>query len=212
VPLWVVLLRLLWRERVSRVTLAGVGLGFVGVALLVAPGGRPENAPLWSLAVLIAAAASWATGSFLTGKAPMPRDLFVSATLQMLLGGALMIAIGLAVGEGGELDLAAVSGRSIAGFVYLVIGGSLIAFTAYVWLLKNVPISTVTTYAFVNPVVAVLLGWAILGEEITTTIVVAAAVIVTSVAFVVRQETTTPEAHDARPDELAEGLEAAEPH
>jgi drug/metabolite transporter (DMT)-like permease len=212
VPLWVVLLRLLWRERVPAATLGGVGLGFVGVALLVVPGDRPGNAPLWSLLVLIAAAASWGSGSFLTSRVPLPRDLLVATTLEMLLGGALMIAAGLIAGEASEFDLASVSGRSVVGFVYLVTVGSLLAFTAFVWLLKNVPVSTVATYAFVNPVVAVLLGWAILDEEITTSIVVAAIVIVASVAFVVRKETTRPAAHTAAPGEVAEALDAAEPH
>jgi drug/metabolite transporter (DMT)-like permease len=196
---------------VPAATLGGVGLGFVGVALLVVPGNRPGNAPLWSLLVLIAAAASWGSGSFLTSHVPLPRDLLVATTLEMLLGGALMIAAGLIAGEASDFDLAGVSGRSVAGFVYLVTVGSLLAFTAFVWLLKTVPVSTVATYAFVNPVVAVLLGWAILDEEITTTIIVAAIVIVASVAFVVRKETTRPAARTAAPGEVAEALDAAEP-
>ena len=210
VPLWVVLFRMVTRERVSRVTLAAVALGFAGIALLVAPGGRPGNAALWSLVVLIAAAAAWATGSFMTGRVPLPRDLFVAAALQMLLGGLVLGAAGLVAGEANDVHADGLSGRSIAAFLYLVIFGSLVAFTAYVWLLKNVPISTVTTYAFVNPIVAVFLGWAVLDEEITGTVVLATAVIVTSVAFVVRQETTEPEA-EAAPGEIAEALDAAEP-
>jgi drug/metabolite transporter (DMT)-like permease len=211
IPLCVIVLRLLWREQVAAVTLAGVGLGFAGVGLLVIPGDRPENAPLWSVLVLLAAAASWATGSFLSGYVALPGDVLVAAALEMLIGGALLIACGLAAGEAPRLDVASLSGRSIASFAYLVVTGSLLAFTAYVWLLQNVRISTVATYAFVNPVVAILLGWAVLGEEITTSVVVGAIVIVASVAFVVRQETTAP-AETASPAEIAEAFDAAEPH
>lgn len=211
IPLWVIVLRLVWRERVPAVTLAGVGLGFVGVAVLVVPGNRPGNAPLWSVLVLLAAALSWALGSFLSGRVRLPADVVVSATLEMLIGGTFLIVCGLAAGETSSVHLGDVSGRSIASFAYLVAAGSLLAFTAYVWLLQNVRISTVATYAFVNPVVAVLLGWAILGEEITASIVVGATVIVASVAFVVRQETTAPT--EARPPvEVAECIDAAEPH
>jgi drug/metabolite transporter (DMT)-like permease len=189
VPLFVILLRLVWRERVALGTLAGVGLGFVGVALLVAPG-RPAGAPLWSVLLLVASAASWASGSFLSSHVPLPRDPAVSATLEMVLGGALMIGAGLAAGEASDLDLASVSGRSLAAFVYLVVAGSLIAFTAYVWLLQNAPISTVATYAFVNPVVAVCLGWAILDERVTGAMLAGATLIVATVAFVVRKESS----------------------
>jgi drug/metabolite transporter (DMT)-like permease len=212
IPLWVIVFRLVARERVGALTMVGVGIGFAGVGLLVVSGDRPGNAPLWSVLVLVVAAASWAGGSFLSGRVALPSDVVVSAALEMLLGGALLVVAGLAAGEAPKLHLAALSGRSIAGFVYLVVAGSLLAFTAYVWLLQNVPVSTVATYAFVNPVVAVLLGWAILGEDVTTTVVVGAGVIVASVAFVVRQETTKPETASAAPTTAAESVDAAEPH
>jgi drug/metabolite transporter (DMT)-like permease len=211
IPLWVIVLRLIWRERVAAVTLAGVGLGFLGVALLVVPGDRPENAPLWSVLVLLAAALSWALGSFLSGRVTLPADVIVSATLEMLIGGGLLVVCGLAAGEATSVHAGDLSVKSLASFAYLVVAGSLLAFTAYVWLLQNVRISTVATYAFVNPVVAVLLGWAILGEDITTSIVVGATVIVASVAFVVRHETTAP-VESASPAEVAECIDAAEPH
>ena len=188
VPLWVVVLRLLWRDRVPAVTLAGVGAGFAGVAFLVAPGGRPGGIALWSLLTLVAASAAWALGSFLSRHVPLPRDVFVAIAAEQVLGGLLLVAVGLAAGEGPKLHPEAFSGRSIVAFVYMVTAGSLLAFTAYVWLLHNAPISTVATYAFVNPVVAVLLGWAILSERLTVGIVIAAAVIVASVWLVVKTE------------------------
>jgi drug/metabolite transporter (DMT)-like permease len=188
VPLWVVVLRALAGERVAAVTLGGVGVGFVGVALLVVPSDRPEGAPLWGLLLLAAAATSWAVGSFLSKKVALPGDAFVSTGVQMLLGGGVMVAIGLVSGEAAEVRMGSVSLDSALAFAYLVVIGSLVAFTSYVWLLQNAPISTVATYAYVNPVIALFLGWAILSEEITATMFVAAAVIVASVAAVVREE------------------------
>src|SRR3712207_1703288 len=106
----------------------------------------------------------------------------------MLLGGLAMALVGLAVGEGGDVHFAEFSTDSVLAFLYLTFIGSLLAFTAYVWLLRNAPISTVATYAYVNPVIAIFLGWAILSEEITVSVVAGAAAIVLSVAAVVRQE------------------------
>jgi drug/metabolite transporter (DMT)-like permease len=199
VPLWVILLRLLWRERVPRVTLFGVAAGFAGVAFLVAPGGRPGGIPLWSLLTLVAASAAWASGSFLSRHVPLPRDVFVAIAAEQVLGGLLLVIVGLAAGEGSKLHPEAFSGRSIGAFVYMVTAGSLLAFTAYVWLLHNAPISTVATYAFVNPVVAVLLGWAVLSEKLTVAMLVGATVIVASVALVVRKE--SPTGGEARPSD-----------
>jgi drug/metabolite transporter (DMT)-like permease len=187
VPLWVVIFRLAASERVARATLFGVGMGFVGVAVLALPGGS-GSAPLWGTLTLVAAAFCWAAGSFLSTRLPLPRDPLLTTTAQTLIGGAIATVAGLLAGEGGDLRLGHISVRSAAGFVYLVLAGSLLAFTAYVWLLKNAPLSTVATYAYVNPVVAVLLGWAVLSENLTTSILVGSAIVVASVAFVIRRE------------------------
>ena len=188
VPLWVVLLRTAHRESVSWVTRAGVAVGFAGLAVLVLPGDRPGDAPLWGVLLIVAAAASWASGSFYSQRVALPADALGSTAWQMLFGGLAMVAVGLAVGEGGDVDLAAFSTDSILAFLYLIFAGSLLAFTAYVWLLKNAPISTVATYAYVNPLIALLLGAAILDEEVTATMLVGAAAIVLSVAAVVSRE------------------------
>ena len=193
VPLWVVLMRLIERERVPRGTLAGVAVGFAGLAILVLPGDRPGDAPLGGMVVLVLASISWAAGSFHSRRMDLPEDTLVSTAFQMLLGGAVMILVGLAAGEGAEVDLGAFSTRSALAFVYLILAGSLLAFTAYTWLLRNAPISTVATYAYVNPVIAVVLGAAILSEEVTLTVVLGAAAIVASVAAVVRRESSEPE-------------------
>jgi drug/metabolite transporter (DMT)-like permease len=188
IPLWVVVFRLVSRERVPRVTLAGVAAGFAGIGILVAPGSHAAGIALWSLLTLVAAAFCWALGSFLSPRLPLPRDLMLAAAAEQVLGGLVLVVIGFAAGE--SVDVGHWSGRSLGGFAYLVTAGSLLAFTAYIWLLHNVPISTVATYAFVNPVVAVLLGWSILSEKLTVGMLVAAVVIVASVALVVRTERT----------------------
>ncbi len=187
IPLWVIVLRLVWREKVPAVTLAGVGGGFAGVAFLLAPGGRPGGIALWSLLTLVAASAAWALGSFLSRRVSLPKDVFVAIAAEQVLGGLLLLAVGFSAGEG--LHPETFSGRSLGAFAYMVTAGSLLAFTAYVWLLHNVPVSTAATYAFVNPVVAVLLGWSILSEKLTVGILLAAVVIVASVWLVVKTET-----------------------
>jgi drug/metabolite transporter (DMT)-like permease len=189
VPLWVVVMRGATGDPIPRGTLVGVLVGFAGVALLLLPGGAGgERGGIAGFLLLVAASLSWATGTFLSRKVDLPRNPFLSTSVQMLLGGALCIPAGLAVGEAGDVDLANVSGDSFIAFVYLVLIGSLVAFTAYVWLLQHAPVSKVATYAYVNPVIAIFLGAVILSEEITLTIVAGALVIVASVATIVRRE------------------------
>jgi drug/metabolite transporter (DMT)-like permease len=188
VPLWVVLLRSAHGDRVPRMTLAGVVVGFAGLALVVLPGDRPGNAPLWAVLLLVAASLSWGAGSFYSKRLPLPEDALASTAFQMLTGGLAMVVVGLIAGEAGDVHLSKFSGESVLAFAYLIFVGSLLAFTAYVWLLRNAPITTVATYAFVNPVIAIFLGWAILSEDITLNVVAGAAAIVLSVAAVVRRE------------------------
>lgn len=188
VPLWVVVYRAIARERVSATTAISVAIGFVGVALLVLPGDRPEGASLGGALLVVVAGGLWALGSFWSKKVDLPGDAFLSTAWQMLIGGAAMLAVGLAAGEVGDVTSDAFALDSVLALAYLITFGSLLAFTAYVWLLQNAPISAVATYAYVNPVIAIFLGWAILSEEITPLVVAGAAVIVASVAAVVRAE------------------------
>jgi drug/metabolite transporter (DMT)-like permease len=180
VPLWVVLLRLLARERLSGTVVAGVLVGFAGVAVLLRPSG---GATTLGLVLCLVSALMWATGSFLSGRVPLPRDPIAATSYEMLCGGAAMLPLGLATM--GELD---VSAGSAAAWVYLVVFGSLVGYTAYVWLLAHVPLSTVATYAYVNPVVAIALGFLFRDEELTPQILLGAAIVVASVAVVVRRE------------------------
>jgi drug/metabolite transporter (DMT)-like permease len=188
IPLWIVLFRAFARERPSNATLVGVGVGYLGLAILLLPGGRPGDVSVgWAL-VLCAGAFSWAIGSFYSRQLPLPDDAALAMATTTIGGGALALIVGFLVGEGSDLDFGALSARSLVGFVYLVLIGSVVGFSAYVWLLKNAPISKVATYAYVNPVVALFLGWLILSEDIRLSSLIGAAIIVASVAFVVTRE------------------------
>jgi drug/metabolite transporter (DMT)-like permease len=135
----------------------------------------------------------WAVGSFLTTRLPMPRDALAATTAEMLAGGLLMLPIALATTHPHPSEFSA---RSVFGWVYLVTFGSIVGYTAYVWLLDNAPLGTVATYAYVNPVVAIALGAVVLHESLTWEIAVGAAIVLSSVALVVREES---ESINARP-------------
>jgi drug/metabolite transporter (DMT)-like permease len=188
VPLWVILYRRALGDRVAAISVLAVLIGFAGVAILLLPGKQTGGAPLLALLTCVAAAAMWAGGSVASTRLALPGDPFVSGGWQMLLGGGVCLLTGALVGEFGDFHPAEFSSRSLVAFAYLVVFGSWLAFTAYAWLLQNAPVSRVATYAYVNPVVAIALGWAILDEAVTTTTFVGAAVIVASVAAVVRTE------------------------
>src|SRR4051794_35425613 len=211
-PMWIVLYRTLAGDRVAgdRVaggTLAGVGLGFVGVGVLLLPGGRPEHVPLGMALLIVLAAASWGLGSFLAQRVPLPDDLLVVTGWQMLFGGAVMTLAGLVAGEQHGLDRGAFSAKSVVAFAYLVFVGSIVAFSCYAWLLRNAPISQVATYAYVNPVIAVVLGAAILSEQVSWATAFGSVLIVASVAAIVRRE--SPAARPAPPGELHEATSLA---
>jgi drug/metabolite transporter (DMT)-like permease len=188
VPLWVILLRRVTGDSVSRASVGAVLVGFAGVALLLRPGEQSGDATVLGLVAVVGAALMWATGSFLSPRLSLPRDGLVSTGWQMLLGGLVCVLVGLAVGEASDVHVSEFSVRSIVALTYLVAVGSWFAFTAYAWLLQNAPIAKVATYAYVNPVVAILLGWLILDEVVTPVTIVGAAIIVVSVALVVRIE------------------------
>ncbi|MGI8803609.1 MAG: EamA family transporter [Solirubrobacteraceae bacterium] len=186
VPLVIVLIRAVSGEPVGRAALLGVAAGFAGVAILVVPRGSTGGTGLAGVLLVLAASISWGAGSVTSTRVALPRDPLVSTALQMTAGGLVMVLAGLATGEAARVDPAAFSARSAVAFAYLVVFGSLAAFTAYAWLLQHVPISRVSTYAYVNPVIAVLLGWAVLGEPIAAATLLGAAIVVASVWFIVR--------------------------
>jgi drug/metabolite transporter (DMT)-like permease len=188
IPLWVIVMRRIAGDPLPRASVVAVLVGFGGVALLVKPGEQSAEATIVGLAACVFAAVMWAGGSFASPRVRLPRDLLVSTGWQMLLGGLVCLVVGLAIGEAPQVDPDAFSTRSVVAFAYLVVFGSWLAFTAYAWLLQNAPISKVSTYAYVNPVVAIVLGWLILDELITPVTLVGAAIIVASVFLVVRIE------------------------
>lgn len=187
-PLWVVLLDWM-RSRSARPTLGeGIGLvlGFGGVALLIGPAniaGGPRVAPLGA-AVLIAASLSWALGSLYSRDAKLPDAPLLTTGMKLLGGGALLLVAGTVFGEWPAVNFAAMSTRSLLALLYLIVFGSIVGFTAYLWLLKNASLASASTYAYVNPIVAVLLGWALAGEAVTARILIATTVIVSAVVLI----------------------------
>lgn len=187
VPIWIAALDWLrpGGTRPDGPVIAGLLLGFVGILLLVGPGnlgGGEGNYTLGTLAVL-GAAFSWALGSLYSKRAPLPGDALQGIGMEMLAGGVWLWLAGTLAGEWGQLNLGAISLRSGLALAYLTLFGSLVGFTAYVWLLRVVSPARAATYAYVNPVVAVFLGWALAGEELTPLTLVAAAVIIAGVVI-----------------------------
>ena len=191
-PFWIVLLGWLWlkAERPSWKVALGLLIGFLGVYLLIS--GQTETGAaraasskqLYGTFLVIAAALSWATGSIYGLRATTPKSSLLTSGMQMLAGGTVLLFVSLVTGEISQFRFADVSANSWLGFTYLVIFGSIISFTAYSWLLKNAPPAMVATYAYVNPVVAVLLGWLIAGESFTAQMLIGAGVIVGSVMLI----------------------------
>lgn len=195
-PFWIVILSWLWLKgsRPNWKVALGLVIGFAGVWLLIS--GNGTNGTVSSggfghwigIVAVIAAAFSWATGSIYGLKAAVPKSSILTAGMQMIAGSVALLLVGIVRGEWATFDPSAVSSSSIFGLIYLIIFGSLIGFTAYSWLLKNARPSTVATYAYVNPVIAVLLGWLIAGESMTGQMLVGAGVIVGSVVLITSQK------------------------
>lgn len=188
VPLWIVVFE--WARGGPRPrwpVALGVAVGLAGVALLVGPTSLGGAVHPVGAALVVFATISWAFGSLWSRTAPLPRDHLLGASMQMLAGGALMTVLGLARGEAAAVDLAGISTRSLLAFAFLVVFGSIVAYSAYVWLLQVAPAPKVATYAFVNPVVAVALGWALNSERVTAGTVVAGAFILVAVAILLWQ-------------------------
>ena len=188
VPLWLLVIRILTRDRPRNATLGGLGVGFLGVALLVLRGGRQQGVSVPDLLIVLAASLSWALGSWASSRLPMPGDAAVGTALEMVIGGAALAVLGPLLGEHWSTLALHASADSLLAVAYLAVVGSVLAFTAYVWLLQHAPISQVSTYAYVNPVVAVALGAVLLGERVSTTTILGGTIIVLAVALVIRAE------------------------
>jgi drug/metabolite transporter (DMT)-like permease len=188
-PLWVVMLN--WGfggKRPNWKVSLGVFLGLAGVALLVGTGlnngGHVSGIMLAGAGVVVLAGMAWAGGSVYASRNPIKGPTALGSGMQMMVGGSLLLLLSLVTGDFKQLNLAAASWVSLAAFGYLLLFGSLVSFTAYSWLLRNVTPASAATYAYVNPAVAVLLGWFIASEPLTSRMLVAAAVIVCSVVLI----------------------------
>jgi drug/metabolite transporter (DMT)-like permease len=195
VPLWMVLLHTLREGRQGAGLRTGIGIlvGLAGVGVLVDPRAGDRVDPLGAL-VLVFAALSWATGSLYARRAPLPAAPLLATAMELLAGGAALVVAGLVLGEAPRVDLAAASARSLLSWGYLVVFGSIVGFTAYIYLLNHAAPAAVSTYAYVNPVVAVVLGWAFADEALSARTAVAGAVILAAVVLLTLRPATKPRA------------------
>jgi drug/metabolite transporter (DMT)-like permease len=189
-PVFMVLLDWLWKggERPSAMIVSGVVLGLVGVVVLADPfaaiGGNGVS--LAGVGAVLLASLSWSIGSLHGRDADVPKDPFLATAMQMLTGGVVLIVASVLMGETRGFDLRAVTSASLAAWGYLIVLGSFIAFSAYVYLMRNATAATVSTYAYVNPVVAVILGWWLGNEVLSSRMFVAMAILVTAVVLITR--------------------------
>ncbi len=187
VPLWMSLLQILWKQeaRPSFQSLAGIFLGFAGIWFLAAPNPSDvHSVPVWAALVLTLAALSWAIGSLLTRHLPLPDSSPAATGMEMISGGLCLLIASILTGEPLHVDFAAVSCRSWLALGYLVVFGALVGFSCYIWIVKVTPPALSSTYAYINPVVAVFLGWLILGEPLTLRILAGASVIIAAVFLI----------------------------
>jgi drug/metabolite transporter (DMT)-like permease len=185
-PIWMVGME--WARggiRPSKRVIAGLFLGLLGLVLLVSSRASANTRvdPRGAV-ILILASASWAWGSVISKSAPLPKSPFLATSMEMIGGGLLLLLTAGVAGQFAQFQPARVSGFAALAWCYLVVFGSLVGFTAYIWLLGVTSIAKAGTYAYVNPIVAVLMGWAILHEQVTTRMLLAAAVILVGVALV----------------------------
>jgi len=180
------------RRRPSGAVLVGLVLGFIGIIVLVGPsglGGHGDVKPIGAV-VLILGSLSWAIGSFWSRDAELPESGLLTTGMEMLGGGVLLLIVGALTGELARFDIHRVSSASAIGLAYLITFGSLIGFTSYIWLLDKVSPARLGTYAYVNPIVAVLLGWAVAGELLSIRTWVAAAIVICAVALITTARST----------------------
>lgn len=194
-PLWLLLLDWWWAggSRPTGMALSGIGLGLLGTLVLVDPlhvVGSPIHLP--GAAMVLLASILWAIGSIYSKTFRQPASIFMSAACQMIGGGLALLLVSLVLGELEGFVWREVTAVSLGGFVYLFVFGSMVAISAYVWLLQNASAASVSTYAFVNPAVAILLGWLVADEPLTPRILLGAAVILAGVVLVIRAPRRVP--------------------
>lgn len=198
-PLWMVLFNWLWTrtERPGGRVMVGVALGLVGIVLLVGPGqilgGEAESLNLFGVAILLVGAITFVNGSLYSRTANLPESPFMSTSVQMLTSGALLLVLSVATGEISRLNADTVTTRSVVSLAYLIVFGSVLAWSAYIFLLRETTPARAASYAYVNPVVAVVVGWAVGGEALTLRMLVASVIIIAGVVLIITRQ-TAPEA------------------
>ncbi len=202
VPLWMVLLDWLWKggRRPGGIIFVGLLLGFAGVMLLVDPVAlvRHHSVDVSAGAVVFIGALAWATGSIHARSADLPANPFMTTAMQMFAGGVVLMIGGSLLGEWRHFDVSALSIRSFFAWSYLVVFGAFIAFSAYVWLLKNTTVARASTYAYVNPVVAVFLGWSLADEPLNLRIFAAVILLVSAVVLITRHNRSNKRKHTSK--------------
>jgi drug/metabolite transporter (DMT)-like permease len=187
-PLMITIFRTVTGDRPRPMSMLGVLLGFAGLAYLVLAGRGTDagEVPVLAAGIILVASTCWAFGSWVQPRLHLSKDVFVTTVYEMLAGGLILIGTGTVAGE--RFSPTSYGAGTWLALGYLVVFGSVLAFTSYVWLLAKAPISLVATYAYVNPVVAVFLGWLILAEPITGPVFMGGGIVVASVAIVITAE------------------------
>jgi drug/metabolite transporter (DMT)-like permease len=196
-PIWMVLLE--WARpngtRPSRGVIAGLLLGLVGLVVLIGPSalhpGTTGGIRIAGVVLLTFASLCWASGSLIAQHVELPKSVLLATAMEMIAAGAILLMLSVMKGEPMHFDPASVSRRSLFGLIYLITFGSLVAYSAYVWLLKVSTPARVSTYAYVNPVVALFLGWAFAGERLSARTAVASAIIIAAVALITTARTSS---------------------
>lgn len=189
VPLWIIVLNFIRPEgrHLNKKILFGAILGFIGIAILIGPTqivGHSEKVNPLGLITILAAAVLWSAGSLYSRNAPMPASPLMTTGMEFLAGGFGLLLMGTITGEFSQINIPSISLKSILSLVYLITFGSLVGFVAYTWLLRNAPISLVSTYAYVNPLIAILIGNRFAKEVLNLRILVAAVIIIGSVFLI----------------------------
>lgn len=189
VPLWMIVLGLIGKDKKKPAlgVIIGIFLGLCGMGVLVLNSIGNVNAgsiSLFGIIALIIAALSWSAGSLYSRKAKLPESTLLSSAMQNIAGGVLLLIVSLILGEWQGFDISSVSSNSVIGVVYLIVFGSIVGYNSYIWLLKNAEPALVSTYAFVNPIVAVFVGWAIAREQLTSNSIIALIIIITSIVII----------------------------